>query len=148
VRLPALRAGRPPFTSQEGSWFSFLLEADSTQGHSAAGRIRSIEKSNNLIGIRTLDFPACSILPQPTALPRAPVNSSSHVYCCHDMYISRGLVRLTLLQYYRLCGLVVRSSWLQIQGSRVRFPALPDFLRSSGFGTGSPQPREDICGAT
>jgi hypothetical protein len=30
--------------------------------------------------------------------------------------------------------------WLQIQRSRVRFPALPDFLRSSGFGTGSTQP--------
>jgi hypothetical protein len=25
---------------------------------------------------------------------------------------------------------------------RVRFPALPDLLRSSGFGTGSTQPRE------
>jgi hypothetical protein len=32
---------------------------------------------------------------------------------------------------------------LQIQRSRVRFPALPDFLRSSGSGTGSTQPRED-----
>jgi hypothetical protein len=28
-----------------------------------------------------------------------------------------------------------QSSWLQIQRSRVRFPALPDFLRSSGSGT-------------
>jgi hypothetical protein len=35
-----------------------------------------------------------------------------------------------------------QSSWLQIQRSRVRFPALPDFLRSSGSGTGSIQPRE------
>jgi hypothetical protein len=26
------------------SWYSFLLEAEPTQGHSAAGRIRSIEK--------------------------------------------------------------------------------------------------------
>jgi hypothetical protein len=26
---------------------------------------------------------------------------------------------------------------------RVRFPALPDFLRSTGSGTGSTQPRED-----
>jgi hypothetical protein len=34
------------------------------------------------------------------------------------------------------------SSWLQIQKSRVRFPALPEFLRSSGSGTGSTQPRE------
>jgi hypothetical protein len=42
----------------------------------------------------------------------------------------------------RLCGLV-ESSWLQIQRSRVRYPELPNFLRSSGSGTGSTQPRED-----
>ena len=35
-----------------------------------------------------------------------------------------------------------QSSWLQIQRSRVRSPALPDFLSSSGTGTGSTQPRE------
>jgi hypothetical protein len=35
-----------------------------------------------------------------------------------------------------------QSSWLQIQRSRVRFPALSDFLRSSGSGTGSTHPRE------
>jgi hypothetical protein len=34
-----------------------------------------------------------------------------------------------------------QSSWLQIQRSRVRLPALPDFLRSSGSGTGSTPPR-------
>ena len=39
----------------------------------------------------------------------------------------------------RLCG---QSLWLQIQRSRVRSPALPDFLSSSGSGTGSTQPRE------
>jgi hypothetical protein len=33
-----------------------------------------------------------------------------------------------------------QSSWLQIQRIRVRFPALPDFLRNSGSGTGSTQP--------
>jgi hypothetical protein len=36
-----------------------------------------------------------------------------------------------------------QSFWLQIQRSRVRFSALPDFLRSRGPGTGSTQPRED-----
>jgi hypothetical protein len=36
-----------------------------------------------------------------------------------------------------------QSSWLQAQRTRVRFPALPDVLRSSGSGTGSTQPRED-----
>ena len=35
-----------------------------------------------------------------------------------------------------------QSLWLQIQRSRVRFPALPDFLSNSGSGTGSTQPRE------
>ena len=35
-----------------------------------------------------------------------------------------------------------QSFWLQIRRSRVRFPALPDFLSSSGSGTGSTQPRE------
>jgi hypothetical protein len=35
-----------------------------------------------------------------------------------------------------------RSSWLQIQRSQVRFPAPPDFLRSSGSGMVSTQPCE------
>ena len=35
-----------------------------------------------------------------------------------------------------------QSFWLQIQRSWVRSPALPDFLSSSGSGTGSTQPRE------
>jgi hypothetical protein len=41
-----------------------------------------------------------------------------------------------------------QSFWLQIQRSRVRFPALPDFLRSSGSGTGFTQPREGNWGAS
>jgi len=41
-----------------------------------------------------------------------------------------------------------QSFWLQIQRSRVRSPALPDFLSSSGFGTVSTQPREVNWGAT
>ena len=41
-----------------------------------------------------------------------------------------------------------QSFWLQTQRSRVRFPALTDFLSSSGSGTGSTQPREVNWGAT
>jgi drug/metabolite transporter (DMT)-like permease len=41
-----------------------------------------------------------------------------------------------------------QNSWLQFQRSRVRFPTLRDFLRSSGSGTGSTQPLEYSWGAT
>jgi hypothetical protein len=35
------------------------------QDHSAAGRIRLIEKSNDLIGNRTRDLPACNVVTKP-----------------------------------------------------------------------------------
>jgi hypothetical protein len=40
-----------------------------------------------------------------------------------------------------------QRSWLESQRSRLRFPSLPDFLRISGSGTVSTQPREDKSGA-
>jgi hypothetical protein len=42
----------------------------------------------------------------------------------------------------RLCGLVVGVSGYRYRGPGFEFPALPDFLSSSGSGTGSTQPRE------
>jgi hypothetical protein len=65
VRLSALRARRPlPLSNTQ-----ILLDAESTQGHSVAGRIRSIEKFHR-IGSLNHDLPACSIVPQSTTLPR------------------------------------------------------------------------------
>jgi hypothetical protein len=78
VRLSAFRAGRL-LHPQEESWYSFLLKAESTQVHSAAGRIRSIEKSNDPIGIRSRDLQACSIMPQPSTLPRAPISKQEDI---------------------------------------------------------------------
>jgi hypothetical protein len=49
-----------------------VISVSLPRGHSAAGRSRLIEKSNDLIGNRTRDLPACSIVPQPTTLPCAP----------------------------------------------------------------------------
>jgi hypothetical protein len=43
------------------------------KGRSVAGRIMSMKNSNDTIGNRTRDFPACTAVPQPTAPPRAPV---------------------------------------------------------------------------
>jgi hypothetical protein len=45
-------------------------------------------------------------------------------------------------EYWGNLGSSGQSFWLQIQTSRVRFPALPDILKSSGSATGSTQARE------
>jgi hypothetical protein len=47
----------------------FCLRLSRPRGHSAAGMIRYIGKSIDLIGIQARDFPACSIVPQRTTLP-------------------------------------------------------------------------------
>jgi hypothetical protein len=62
---------RPPFTPRNTSSTHFCYRLSRHQGHSAAGRIRSTEKSSDLIRNQTRDHPACIIVPQPTGLPRA-----------------------------------------------------------------------------
>ena len=54
------------------SWYSFLLEAESTHNQSATGRIMSMKNYNNIIGNRTRDLPFRIAVPQPTEPPRAP----------------------------------------------------------------------------
>jgi hypothetical protein len=75
IRLSALRASHPlppgRLLGVKGCW-----RLSRHQCHSAAERILSIEKSCDLIGNRTHDFSASSIVPQPTTLPRAPVSYS------------------------------------------------------------------------
>jgi hypothetical protein len=56
---------RPPFFPRKIPGTHFCWRLSRPQNHSAAGRIRSIEKSNDLIWSRTRDLPACSIVPQP-----------------------------------------------------------------------------------
>jgi hypothetical protein len=50
----------------------FCWRLSRSEGHSAAGRASSIEKSNDLIVNQNSDLLACSILRQPTTLPRTP----------------------------------------------------------------------------
>jgi hypothetical protein len=45
-----------------------------------AGRIRSSEKSSDLMGNQTCNLPVCSIVPQPIILPCAPHYQCSHIY--------------------------------------------------------------------
>jgi len=60
VNLSALRIGRlyPP-GNIPGTHFCYRLSRP--QGHSAAGRIRSMKISSDTIGNRTRDLPACSV---------------------------------------------------------------------------------------
>jgi hypothetical protein len=50
----------------------FSLINDVILSYGAAGMIRSIEESSDLIRNRTRDLPAYSIVPQSSTLPRAP----------------------------------------------------------------------------
>jgi hypothetical protein len=79
VSLSALQAGRPPFTPRNIRGIHFCYRLNRSQGHSTDRTTRSIEKSNNLIGNRTRYLSACSIVPQPTTLPRA-LRSSKHSF--------------------------------------------------------------------
>jgi hypothetical protein len=92
VKLSALCAGRPlPPMKIPGTHFCQRLSRP--QGHSVAGRIRSIEKSSDLIETRTRDLPACFIVPQPSTIPRAPYLEFKQVilpykYCISGYYQS------------------------------------------------------------
>jgi hypothetical protein len=72
VSLSTLPAGHPlPIRNIHGSHFCWRLSRP--QIHSAVGRFMSNEKTNNIIGNRARDLPACSIMPQPTTLPLSPL---------------------------------------------------------------------------
>jgi hypothetical protein len=60
----------------------------------------------------------------------------------HKRMNMRGIPKITHAERPSLWS-SGHSSWLQIQRFQVRFPALPDFIRSSGSGMRSTQPRED-----
>jgi hypothetical protein len=62
------------------------------------------------------------------------VRMDSPIFLYHEIII---IIIIIIIIMDCLCGLVVR-----VLGYRSRFPGLPDFLRSSGPGTGSTQPRE------
>jgi hypothetical protein len=75
VRLSALRARRALlhrnfFFSVSGTHFCKGLSQP--QGLVLLEGLGKLKKSIHIIGTRTPDLPACSILPQPTTLPHAP----------------------------------------------------------------------------
>ena len=75
VSLSALRNGL--LNPHEVSLVSYLLVNESNPGPQCGRRIKSMKNLNELTGIQTLDDPACSAAPEPTALPRTPQRNQS-----------------------------------------------------------------------
>jgi hypothetical protein len=92
--------------------------------------------------------PACNCMSYGTAsLSSCYVSHISFFLSIHSKKVNLFAVEVTTkVRRKAKCGPPLwssgQNSWLQIQRSRVRFLALPDFLRSSGSGTESTQPHE------
>jgi hypothetical protein len=59
VRLSALSSGR--LYPHEDSWYSFLLDNESSPGQECGWKHKVSEKCNDLTGNRTRDIPTCSL---------------------------------------------------------------------------------------
>jgi hypothetical protein len=95
VRLSALRIDRlyPP-GNIPATHFCYRL--GQSPGHSAAERAVSIKNSNDTIGNRTRDLPACSAVPQPNAPPRV----EPHYQHIHEQRIFRIIFFFFYYYYY------------------------------------------------
>jgi hypothetical protein len=67
---------RPPLSPRNYSWYSFLLEAESTPGPQCGRKDYANKNSSDTIGNRTSDLPACSTVPQ-SAAPSCTVDVGS-----------------------------------------------------------------------
>jgi hypothetical protein len=77
VRLSALGTGRfYPTGNIPGTHFCYRLSRPQSQG--AAEWIMSMKNYNENFGNRTRNLPACSAVPQPAALPRAPTTKCTN----------------------------------------------------------------------
>ena len=65
------------------SWYSVLLEAESTPGPWCDRKDYINETANDTIGNRTRDLPTCSSVPQPTAPPLQLVRNVNKIYLRH-----------------------------------------------------------------
>jgi hypothetical protein len=123
LRLSAIRAGRP-LPPRKIPDTHFCQRLSRSQGHSAAGRIRSISKSNDLIGIRTRDLPVCSIVPQSTTLTCVPVNYKCRPNVCRKFKIKCSIFLTLLLILLFFIGLFCTSLFFSFYSfSRYNWPS-------------------------
>jgi hypothetical protein len=116
--MSALCAGRPVRPGR----FLVLISLRAIVTHSEAGRIRSIEKSNDLIGNRTRDIPACSIVPERSTLPLPPINIYNEILW-NTLYPVLNLIVFLLVivrmsqatsancPYFSVCIIDTKDDW-------------------------------------
>jgi hypothetical protein len=93
VRFSASRAGRPLFAHMKIPATDFCYRLSRPHGDSVA-RIRSTEKYSDLIGNRTDNLLVCSIVPQPSTLPRAPSKVRKKVINAWQLYVEADQLHL------------------------------------------------------
>ena len=65
----------------------------------------SMKKSNDTIWNRTRELPTCSAVPQPTALPRAPIDL---------LFVVESVTNVTTLKYvskWPLLVITIKTTW-------------------------------------
>ena len=125
-----LSAQRTSHLNRRGAQFSRLLAAEVCA--SAVVMVVMLDSPCSEVECKTTGYPLHS--------PSLPIPC---VTVCHQVSTELYLISRCMYSYGRpplwSSG---QGFWLQIQRSRFRFPALPDFLSGSGSGTGCTQPRE------
>jgi len=92
IRLLALHTGLL-YHSRRYSWYSVVLDAESTPGseHSMAGRIKSMKNPSVPIGNGSCDLPACSTMPQPPVLLHSLIVDLVNGICMHNIVTRIGV---------------------------------------------------------
>jgi hypothetical protein len=130
VRLSALRAVHP---LPPGRFLVLIISLS----RSAAGRNRSVEKSDDLMWNRTRPLPACSVVPQPTMLPRV-----SNVTLCFTKTSVRNIFRSDIysVSYPRVTlTILCTKACRYLRANSVTFGLLKPRFESTTYSSETPQ---------
>jgi hypothetical protein len=90
-----------PYVSATGSNFCYRLS--NLQGLVRPEGLGKLKKYIHLKGSRTLDLPACTIVPQPTTLPCAPCSNHNESVITYAMLLEpTGLNAICNMYYFRI----------------------------------------------